>query len=61
MNRKDFIKSSVLGGIALAVWPQFAFQSSNLTYEELIGKGHPKLYGNGFQIRKEAFDAFVSM
>ncbi len=61
MNRKDFIKTSVLSGIGLAVLPQFAFQSSHLSYEELIGKGNPNLYGNGFQLRKEAFDAFTNM
>ncbi len=61
MNRKDFIKTSILGGIALGVLPQFAFQNSGLTYEELIGKGTPKLYGDGFQIRKEAYDAFMNM
>ena len=61
MNRKDFLKSSLLGGMALIVLPQFAFQSSNLSYEELIGKGNPQLYGDGFQIRKEAFDAFTAM
>lgn len=61
MNRKDFIKTSVFCGLALAVLPQFAFQSSNLSYEELIGKGNPKLYGNGFQLRKEAYDAFMNM
>ncbi len=61
MNRKNFIKTSVLGSLALAVLPQFAFQTSNLSYEELIGKGNPKLYGNGFQLRKEAYDAFIAM
>ena len=61
MKRKDFLKTSILGGIALAVLPQFSFQTSDLSYEELIGKGDPKLYGDGFQVRKEAYDAFISM
>ena len=61
MNRKDFIKTSILGGIALGVLPQFAFQNSSLSYAELIGKGTPKLYGDGFQLRKEAYDAFILM
>lgn len=61
MDRKKFIKTSLFSGIALGLLPQFAFQNSNLTYEELIGKGNPILYGNGFQLRKEAFDAFSMM
>lgn len=61
MNRKDFIKTSVLSGIVIATLPQFAFHSSSLSYDELIGKGNPTLYGDGFQLRKEAFDAFIKM
>ncbi|HXJ97489.1 MAG TPA: M15 family metallopeptidase [Gelidibacter sp.] len=61
MNRKDFLKSAIVGGIALGVLPNLAFQDSGLSYDELIGKGTPKLYGDGFQIRKEAYDAFIAM
>ncbi|WP_027124384.1 M15 family metallopeptidase [Gelidibacter mesophilus] len=61
MNRKDFIKAAALSGIAMGILPQLAFQNAELSYEELIGKGNPTLYGNGFQIRKEAFDAFTKM
>ena len=61
MNRKDFIKTSIFGSIALGILPQFAFRNSSLSYEELIGKGDPKLYGDGYQLRKEAYDAFISM
>lgn len=61
MNRKDFLKTVTLSTIAMGILPQFSFQNANLSYEELIGKGTPTLYGNGFQIRKEAFDAFTKM
>lgn len=61
MNRKDFIKTSIFGGIALGVLPQLAFKNADLSYKELIGKGNPMLYGDGFQIRKDAFDAFTKM
>src|SRR5690554_1757027 len=61
MNRKDFIKTITFGTVAVGILPQFAFHHSDLSYEELIGKGNPTLYGNGFQIRKEAFDAFTKM
>ncbi|HTO14449.1 MAG TPA: D-alanyl-D-alanine carboxypeptidase family protein, partial [Edaphocola sp.] len=61
MNRKDFLKTAIVSGIALGVLPNLAFQDSGLSYDELIGKGNPKLYGDGFQIRKEAYDAFIAM
>lgn len=61
MNRKDFIKTITFSTVAVGILPQFAFHHSELSYEELIGKGSPTLYGNGFQIRKEAFDAFTKM
>lgn len=61
MNRKDFIKTIALSSVAMGILPQLSFQHSDLSYEELIGKGNPTLYGNGFQIRKEAFDAFTKM
>lgn len=61
MTRKDFIKTSILGGITLGVVPQYAFQNASLSDDELMGKGNPKLYGNGFQVRKEAYDAFMAM
>ena len=28
---------------------------------ELIGKGNPTMYGKGFSMRKEAYDAFIKM
>ena len=32
-----------------------------LSPKELIGKGNPKLYGDGFLLRKEAYTAFLKM
>lgn len=61
MKRKDFLKYSLYGGAALFVLPHFAFRESPLNYDELIGKGHPELFGNGFQMRKEAYEAFINM
>lgn len=34
---------------------------NTISSEELIGKGNPDLYGEGFQLRKEAYDAFLAM
>lgn len=61
MDRKDFIKTITLSALAVGIVPQLGFQRASLSYEELIGKGNPTLFGNGFQIRKEAFAAFTNM
>ncbi|MGJ8592158.1 MAG: M15 family metallopeptidase [Aquaticitalea sp.] len=63
MNRNQFLKLTGLTGIALANFPYFAFgQNANaLSYDELIGKGNPQLYGDGFKVRKEVYDAFSNM
>jgi len=34
---------------------------SILSREELIGKGSPRLFGDGFSLRKEAYEAFLKM
>jgi LAS superfamily LD-carboxypeptidase LdcB len=38
-----------------------AFNIKNTSAMELIGKGNPTMYGEGFSMRKEAYDAFVKM
>ena len=63
MKRRTFIKGTAAFGLGLAVLPQVAFQESNATisYKELIGKGNPKVFGNGFKLRQDAYDAFLKM
>lgn len=63
MKRRQFIKSTLASGLALLVVPHLAFQTitSEISYEELIGKGNPNLYGEGYQLLKEAHDAFVKL
>ena len=63
MNRNQFLKLSVISGFALAAFPQLAFNRSSdlLSCDDLIGKGNPELFGNGFKLRKEAFDAYINM
>lgn len=63
MKRRQFIKTTLASGLAISVIPQLAFQidSKEISYEELIGKGNPNLYGEGFQLRKEAYDAFMKL
>lgn len=63
MKRRHFIKSTVISGLALSVIPQLAFQTNTtqISFEELIGKGNPKLYGDSHLLRQEAHDAFVRL
>jgi hypothetical protein len=61
MNRRHFISTSLVSGIALTLFPQLAFQNSTLSTEELIGKGNPLLFGEGYKLRKEAHEAFLEM
>jgi len=50
-----------LGAAAIYSTPSMAFNMQNTATLELIGKGKPTVFGNGFSLRKEAFDAFVKM
>ncbi|MEO6346378.1 MAG: M15 family metallopeptidase [Aquaticitalea sp.] len=61
MNRNQFIKLSTITGIGMASIPFWAFKKKErgLSYDELIGKGNPELFGNGFKLREEAHDAFL--
>lgn len=61
MNRNQFLKLSALTGIAMTVFPNFALTNRLISYEELIGKGKPELFGENFKLRKEACDAFLNM
>ncbi|OUS03421.1 D-alanyl-D-alanine carboxypeptidase [Flavobacteriales bacterium 33_180_T64] len=63
MNRRYFIKTSSLASLSLSVFPQLAFQKSmnTISYEELIGKGKPELFGTGYKLRKEAYNAFLKL
>ncbi|MDG5492831.1 M15 family metallopeptidase [Psychroserpens sp. SPM9] len=63
MNRRLFLKSTSLLSFGLAVIPELTIQdlSPKLSYEELIGKGTPKLFGHGYKLREEANDAFIKL
>ncbi|MBR9846411.1 MAG: M15 family metallopeptidase [Algicola sp.] len=63
MKRRHFIKSTLASGLAFSLIPQLAFQTNTnqISYEELIGKGLPELYGEGYQLRKEAHDALTNL
>lgn len=61
MNRTKFLKLLGLGSATLYSIPSMAFASQTYTTKELIGKGNPVVFGNGFSLRKEAYDAFIQM
>ena len=61
MNRDQFIKSLTMTGITLIAMPNFAFKQTSITSEELIGKGKPKLFGEGYSLREAAHFAFLKM
>lgn len=54
MQRREFLKKSSLAGGLLIVNPIFnSFHVNEFSEEELIGKGNPTLYGDGFKLRDE--------
>lgn len=63
MKRRRFIKSTGLIGMGLAVIPKLTFQHNAqlISYDELIGKGNPEVFGKGHKLRKDAHDAFLDM
>ncbi len=62
MKRRQFIKTTTAVSLASYLLPYQLFsQNKKLPYIELIGKGDPKLFGNGYLLRKEAYDAFIAM
>ncbi len=63
MNRTQFIKTSILGSLALSILPQFSFTPIQDIYtrELLIGKGNPDLKGNKFKMQKDAYNSFMKM
>lgn len=62
MKRRQFIKTSASTGLVLSLLPTMIFsQNDRLSYNELIGKGDPVLYGDGHALRKKAHEAFLEM
>ena len=61
MNRRFFIKLTGLVAITIATLPHVSFSQTTISTEELIGKGNPKLFGEGYKLREEAYLAFKKM
>ncbi|SDE04989.1 D-alanyl-D-alanine carboxypeptidase [Pricia antarctica] len=62
MQRRSFLQKTGLTGLALTALPHLSF-SNDFEYSilELMGKADIELYGEGYQLKKEAHDAFVTM
>lgn len=61
MERRYVIKYLSLASFFLLAFTPFAFSQSIISSEELIGKGSPTLFGEGYNLREEAHLAFLKM
>ncbi|SMC32320.1 M15 family metallopeptidase [Cellulophaga tyrosinoxydans] len=64
MQRRSFIKKTGITGLALTLVPSITLaqsQEEEYSLVELMGKTTIDLYGDGYQLRKEAHEAFVAM
>ncbi|WP_299383905.1 M15 family metallopeptidase [uncultured Lacinutrix sp.] len=61
MNRQAVIIYRALIILAITILPQFTIAQTIISSEELIGKGKPALFGEGYKLRKEAYLAFKKM
>lgn len=65
-SRRDFIKKSLFLGAALSTPMALSAMFTNqedLTFsvDELMGKANPKMYGNGYKLRKEVHESLVKL
>lgn len=61
MSRKTVIKKTILITIILISLFQFSHAQNTISSEQLIGKGNPKLFGNGYKLREAAYLSFKKM
>lgn len=63
MKRRTFIKTASASGLACAIPPIFPTFNHYLDYstEELMGKANIELFGEGINLREEAYESFLEM
>ena len=62
MRRRDFINTSILGSLAAyTATGQWNNQNGSYSILELMGKVEIPLFGEGYQLREEAHEAFLKM
>ncbi|MHA7059932.1 M15 family metallopeptidase [Aquimarina sp. M1] len=60
MQRKKFIQVSALGLVGLSSVSFVDFQSK-ISKDDLMGKGSPRIVGEGYKLRKKASQAYLKM
>ncbi|WP_103071684.1 M15 family metallopeptidase [Aquimarina sediminis] len=60
MKRRNFIGASALGVLGISL-SSFSMLQSKFSKDDLMGKSDPALFGNGYSLQKEAYEAFVKM
>ncbi len=62
MKRRTFIKTASASGLACAIPPIFpTFNHLDYSTEELMGKANIELFGEGINLREEAYESFLEM
>ncbi len=62
MKRRTFIKKTAVSGIACSLPPVFPFSSNpDYSISELMGKADIELFGEGINLREEAYMAYTKM
>ncbi|WP_437398813.1 M15 family metallopeptidase [Flagellimonas lutimaris] len=62
MKRRTFIKTASASGLACTIPPIFpSFFNADYSTEELMGKEEIELFGEGINLRKEAYESFLAM
>ncbi|WP_222983530.1 M15 family metallopeptidase [Flagellimonas meishanensis] len=62
MKRRMFLQKTSLSGLACSLPPFLSLTDpSDFSVEELMGKADIELYGEGINLRKEAYESFLEM
>ncbi|RIV67457.1 M15 family metallopeptidase [Flagellimonas aequoris] len=62
MKRRTFIKTTSISGMACALPPFITLPfTTDYTTDELMGKADVDLFGDGINLRKEAYESFLEM
>ncbi len=61
MKKHTILKYATIAIIIMVTIPQYGFYQDTISDKELIGKGNPELFGNGYNLREEAHLSFIKM
>ncbi|MBQ4822272.1 M15 family metallopeptidase [Aquimarina sp. MMG016] len=60
MQRRNFIKTNAMVALGLSL-TSFSMFQSQFSKDDLMGKSDPTLYGHGYKLQKEVYEAFLKM